>query len=47
MYLSKKGGLPMKEFYQKPAVEIVIFENKDVITTSGLNEGGIEDLGED
>lgn len=29
----------MKEKYQKPIVDIVIFESEDVITTSGLDFG--------
>ena len=40
----------MKEFYNKPEIEITIFETEDVITTSGIdNEAespwGDEDLG--
>ena len=41
----------MKEFYNKPEIEITIFETEDVITTSlgdggeGEVEGGDTDLG--
>ena len=40
----------MKEFYNKPEIEITIFETEDDITTSGIdNDGenpwGNEDLG--
>ncbi len=33
----------MKEKYEAPAMEVVVFETEDVITTSGLGEGGSED----
>jgi len=33
----------LKEAYEKPESEIILFETEDVITTSG--EGGIEDGG--
>ena len=36
----------MKEKYEAPAMEVVVFETEDVITTSGtgLGEGGSEDI---
>lgn len=33
----------MKEKYETPVCEVVEFETEDVITTSGLGEGGIGD----
>lgn len=33
----------MKEFYESPEMEIVVFDTEDIITTSG--EGGIGDNG--
>ena len=33
----------MKEKYETPVCEVIEFETEDVITTSGLGEGGNED----
>ena len=33
----------MKEIYETPEMEIVEFENEDIITNSGLGDGGSED----
>lgn len=34
----------MKEKYEAPAMEVVVFETEDVITTSpSISEGGCED----
>lgn len=33
----------MKEIYETPKMEIVEFETEDIITTSGVDEGGAED----
>ena len=33
----------MKEKYETPVCEVIEFETEDVITTSGLGDGGIED----
>lgn len=30
----------MKEFYNKPEIEITMFESVDIITTSGFGDGG-------
>ena len=30
----------MKEFYNKPEIEITIFETEDVISTSGIDNNG-------
>lgn len=36
----------MKEFYNKPEIEITMFETEDVITTSGIdNDGNVGDMG--
>ena len=35
--LNIKEGERMKEFYNKPEIEITMFETEDVITTSGLD----------
>jgi hypothetical protein len=32
-----------KKVYQKPVVEIILFPKEDVITASGLNDGGLGD----
>lgn len=32
----------MKEKYETPIIEIVEFETEDVITTSGIEDGGID-----
>lgn len=32
----------MKEKYETPVCEIIEFENEDVITSSGIGDGGIE-----
>ena len=32
-----KGDTTMKERYEKPETEIIIFETEDVITASGLD----------
>ena len=44
--LFKKGDEKMKEKYEAPAMEVVVFETEDVITTSGtgLGEGGCEEI---
>lgn len=34
----------MKEFYSKPEIEITMFETEDVITTSGVGDGGDGDV---
>lgn len=36
----------MKEFYNKPEIEITIFETEDIITTSGVGDGGDGDVGD-
>ena len=33
----------MKEVYENPEMEIVEFENEDIITDSGLGGGGSQD----
>lgn len=32
----------MKEKYETPAMEVVVFETEDVITTSDIGDGGVE-----
>jgi hypothetical protein len=33
----------MKEKYEKPEMEIVLFDDEDIIVTSGVEEDGDED----
>ena len=35
----------MKEKYETPVCEVIEFETEDVITTSGIGEGGNEEGG--
>lgn len=38
----------MKELYNKPEIEITMFETEDVITTSGIdNDGNVGEWGPD
>lgn len=45
-YVLKEGE--MKELYNKPEIEITMFETEDVITTSGIdNDGNVGEWGPD
>ncbi|MFR1676789.1 MAG: hypothetical protein ACLSVP_08860 [Fusobacterium sp.] len=46
--LNIKRGERLKEFYNKPEIEITMFETEDVITTSGIdNDGNVGEWGPD